>query len=137
MAVEMTRKQSSAPTATGGGERAADQRMRPLYRPRADIYETDESIVVLADMPGVAPDGIDVTLERGVLTIRGRVPDLPHEGYRRVYAEYQEGDFERSFTLSEHIDADRIEARMQDGVLTLALPKAEPARSRRIEVKAA
>lgn len=115
-----------------GGEAT---RARPTYRPRADIYETDDSVVVLAEMPGVAPDGIDVTLERQVLTIRGRTPEVTHDGYRQVYAEYGEGDYERVFTISEHVDRDGITATQKDGVLTLVLPKAAAAKPRRIEVR--
>jgi len=117
-----------------GGE---DTRARPLLRPRADIYETDESVLVLAEMPGVAPDDVNITLERGVLTIRGRMPDATHERYRQIYAEYGEGDYERIFTLSENIDRESIKAKQKDGVLTLELPKAPAARSRKIQVTGA
>src|SRR5438445_9385505 len=104
--------------------------------PPADIYETRDSIVVLAEMPGVAPDGVDITLERRVLTIRGRSAANSHPGYQRVYDEYADGDYERVFTLSENIDRDRIEATPKDGVLHLVLPKAEAAKARKIELKA-
>ena len=114
------------------------QRMppRPVFLPPADIYETKDAIIVLAEMPGVPPDGVDLTLERRVLTIRGRSAAGNHTGYQRVYNEYTEGDYERVFTLSENIDRDRIEARLRDGVLHLVLPKAESAKARRIELKA-
>src|SRR5438034_4614192 len=88
---------------------------RPVFVPPADIYETRDSIVVLAEMPGVAPDGVDITLERRVLTIRGRSAANSHPGYQRVYDEYADGDYERVFTLSENIDRDRIEATLKDG----------------------
>jgi HSP20 family protein len=109
---------------------------RPVFLPPADIYETKDSIVVLAEMPGVPPEGVDLTLERRVLTIRGRSAAGDHTGYQRVYNEYTDGDYERVFTLSENIDRDRIEARLKDGVLHLVLPKAETAKARRIELKA-
>jgi HSP20 family protein len=108
----------------------------PVFVPPADIYENRDSIVVVAEMPGVAPDGVDITLERRVLTIRGRSAASEHAGYQRVYNEYTEGDYERIFTLSENIDRDRIEATLKDGVLHLVLPKAEPAKARKIELKA-
>ena len=113
------------------------QRMpsRPVYLPPADIYETKDSIVVLAEMPGVAADGVDISLERRVLTIRGRSAANDHSGYQRVYNEYADGDYERVFTLSENIDRDRIEATLRDGVLQLVLPKAEAAKPRKIELK--
>jgi HSP20 family molecular chaperone IbpA len=91
---------------------------------------------VLADMPGVSPEGVDISLERRVLTIRGRSAANEHGGYRRVYNEYADGDYERVFTLSENIDRDRIEATLKDGVLRLVLPKAEAAKARKIELKA-
>jgi HSP20 family molecular chaperone IbpA len=109
---------------------------RPVFVPPSDIYETKDSIVVLAEMPGVAPDGVDLTLERRVLTIRGRSAASEHTGYQRVYNEFANGDYERVFTLSENIDRDRIEATLKDGVLHLVLPKAETAKARKIELKA-
>ena len=120
--------------ATVEGERT---RTRRTFIPLADIYETPEWIVVLAEMPGVAPDKVDITLERRVLTIRGRSENQQHANYRRIYAEYEDGDYERVFTLSEDIDRDRIEARHKDGVLHLVLPQAETAKTRKIELKAA
>jgi HSP20 family molecular chaperone IbpA len=109
---------------------------RPVFLPPADIYETKDSIVVLAEMPGVSPEGVDISLERRVLTIRGRSAANDHSGYQRVYNEYADGDYERVFTLSENIDRDRIEATLKDGVLRLVLPKAEAAKARKIELKA-
>jgi HSP20 family molecular chaperone IbpA len=120
------------PERLGAGERT---RTRPTYIPPTDIYETPDSIVVLAEMPGVAPDGVDITLERRVLTICGRATEQQHKGYQQVYAEYADGDYERVFTLSEDIDRDRISATLKDGVLHLALPKAERAQARKIELK--
>jgi HSP20 family molecular chaperone IbpA len=109
---------------------------RPVFVPPSDIYETKDTIGVLAEMPGVAPDGVDITLERRVLTIRGRSAASEHTGYQRVYNEFANGDYERVFTLSENIDRDRIEATLKDGVLHLVLPKAETAKARKIELKA-
>jgi HSP20 family protein len=113
------------------------QRMppRPVFMPPADIYETKDSIVVLTEMPGVSSEGVDISLERRVLTIRGRSVSQDHSGYQRVYNEYSDGDYERVFTLSENIDRDRIEATLKDGVLQLVLPKAEAAKARKIELK--
>lgn len=125
---------TTSQTRTDGGERMRD---RPVYVPPTDIYETKDAIVLLAEMPGVASDGIDITLERQVLTIRGRGAAETHAGYRQVYAEYSEGDYERSFTLSTAIDQDRIEASQKDGVLRLVLPKAEAAKPRKIALRTA
>ena len=133
MAQEVRPTDQQTPAATGGAQRMPS---RPVFLPPADIYETKDSIVVLAEMPGVPPEGVDLTLERRVLTIRGRSAAGEHAGYQRVYSEYTDGDYERVFTLSENIDRDRIEARLKDGVLHLVLPKAETAKARRIELKA-
>lgn len=108
---------------------------RPLFQPRTDIYETEDGVVVLADMPGVAADGVDITLERRLLTIRGRAPAPEHDRYRQIHAEYGVGDYERSFTVSEDIDRDRIKATQKDGVLILMLPKAEQAKAKKIAVQ--
>ena len=112
-------------------------RQGPIYRPAADIFESGETVVVKVDMPGVAPGDVDVTLERRVLTIRGKVNPPTPEGYRQVYVEYGVGDYERVFTLSEEIDRDRIVANVKDGVLTLELPRAASTQPKKIEVKSA
>jgi len=132
MAQEVSRTERQLPQTTETAPRAPS---RPLFLPPADIYETRDNIVVLAEMPGVATDGVDITLERRVLTIRGRSVANEHAGYQRVYTEYADGDYERAFTLSENIDRDRIEATLKNGVLHLVLPKAETAKARRIELK--
>lgn len=129
----MTSPKQEVDRGRNGGE------MRPaiVYRPDSDIYETEDHVVIVADMPGVSPDGMDVTIEHRVLTIRGRVAGHSHSGYRQVYAEYGVGDFERVFTISEDIDREHIRASMKDGVLMLELPKAASAKTKKIEVKAA
>jgi len=133
MAQEVRTTDQRTPARTETRERTPD---RPVFVPPADIYETRANIVVVAEMPGVAPDGVDITLERRVLTIRGRNAGYEHTGYQRVYNEYADGDYERVFTLSENIDRDRIEATLKDGVLHLVLPKSETAKPRKIELKA-
>ena len=107
-----------------------------VYRPPVDIFDTGEGVKLMLEMPGVGRDDVQIDLERRVLTIRGRGRSTSPEGYRRVYAEYGEGDYERVFTLSEDIDEAAIRAEMSNGVLTLTLPRAEAAKPKRIEVKA-
>jgi HSP20 family protein len=143
MATNQARTQQRQPATTQAGQEVAAPsegaertRARPVYAPRTDILETDDGLVILADMPGVSADGVDVTLERNVLTIRGRTEDDPPQGFSPVYIEYQPGDYERVFTLSEDIEAERIEAGVKDGVLRLFLPKAGPAQTKRIQVRA-
>ncbi len=112
-------------------------RERPLYAPRVDIVETEDALEILADMPGVTRDGVEVTLEQRVLTIRGRADTSVPKDLAPLYLEYEPGDYERSFTLSDVVDPAGIEARVRAGVLHLRLPKAGPAKRQRIEVKAA
>lgn len=121
-------------TATESPETARDY---PVFRPMADIAETGDGISLMLEMPGVAPDAVDISLENRVLTIRGHARMTRPENLQLVYAEYREGDYERVFTLSEDFDPDRIEAQMRAGVLTLTLPRAAAAKPRKIEVKAA
>ena len=108
-----------------------------VYRPLADIIESPDGVVVQIEMPGVPSEDVEISVERRVLTVRGRGRVTAPQGYRLVYAEYGEGDYERSFTLSQDIDEGRIAAEMKNGVLTLTLPRAEAVKPRKIEVKAA
>lgn len=91
----------------------------------------------MLEMPGVAAEDVDITLEKRVLTIRGKVRPTSPEKLQLAYAEHGEGDFERTFTLSEDFDPDKIEARVHNGVLTLTLPRAPEAQPKKITVKAA
>ena len=116
-----------------GGERT---RSRPTFRPRVDIYEADRGLMLLADVPGARPEGLHITLERRVLTIRAEVEDRAPQGYSPVYQEYEVGDFECQFTLSGDFDPDKVEASLADGVLRLTIPKAEQPEARTIKVKA-
>jgi len=134
MAQELKTTERQVPSKLDGSERT---RSRPVFVPRADIYETQDNVVLLVDMPGVASDGVDITLEKRTLAIRGYAADQPHANYRQVYAEYASGDYERVFTLSEDIDREGIEASQKNGVLRLVLPKAAPAKARKIQLKMA
>jgi HSP20 family protein len=102
--------------------------------PRADVLETDDEFLLLADMPGVTPDGVDIRFENGELTLHGRRA-ADHGGKDRAVWEYEVTNYFRTVRLTEHIAADRIEAGMKNGVLTLHLPKAEAVKPRRIAVK--
>ena len=112
-------------------------RTRRVYTPKVDIYETEDVIILLADMPGVSEEDVDITLEKNILTVSGYLSDAGHEGYGLAYREYGEGDYERTFALSDEVDRNKIEASMKDGVLKLTLPKAEEMKTRKIAVKSA
>jgi HSP20 family protein len=102
--------------------------------PRADLLETEDEFLVLADFPGVTPEDLDVRFENGELTLLGRRTPS-HAGKTRVAWEAAVTTFERTFRLTEHVAADRIEAELKDGVLTLHLPKVEAVKPRRIAVR--
>ena len=117
-------------------ERRETTRPGAYFQPAVDIFETPEELVVVADMPGVAPDAVDVDLEGDELSIEGRVRTEDYEGLKPLHVEYAVGGFYRSFTLGESVDRDGIKAQLRNGVLVLKLPKAERARARRIAVEA-
>jgi HSP20 family molecular chaperone IbpA len=102
--------------------------------PPVDIYEDDQGLVVLADLPGVEPSGLDVRVDRGVLTIQGRAAHLA--AGNPISREYQLTGFFRQFQLPDEVDPGRISAELKHGVLTLRLPRTERAQPRRIEVRA-
>ena len=104
------------------------------YVPSADIYETDEALCVVMEMAGVEKKDIDVALENDVLRIAGRIDFSKYEGMEPVYTEYNVGHYTRSFALSNKIDREKISAQVEDGVLTLTLPKAKEAQPRRISI---
>jgi len=110
-------------------------RERPSFVPRADIYETDKDVIVTLDMPGIREDNIDITLEKNILTITGNTVLDDPEGYSLAFAEYEAGDYERSFRLTDQINRDGIEAAYNDGVLRLTLPKTEAFKARKISIK--
>lgn len=114
------------------------ERTRPgkAYIPRADIYETEKSLVIVADMPGVNKDAVDITLEKNILTLTGSVEFTQPDNFSLAYTEYETGDYDRSFTLSSEIDRDNIEAAIKDGVLRITLPKVAQS-TKKIAVKAA
>ena len=110
-------------------------RSRRCFVPRADIYETEKEIIVLADIPGANDKTVDITLEKNVLSITAFVEPAIPSGFEVAYAEYEEGDYQRSFRLSDEIDRDKIEATVNDGVLRLRLPKSQEAKVKKIAVK--
>ena len=110
-------------------------RNRKVYVPKADIIETGDAMVLYADMPGVDEKSVEVTLEKNILTITGAVEPEALAGRSICYAEYDVGDYERAFTISDEVDRDRIEAAVKNGVLTLTLRKAPQAEVRKITVR--
>ena len=104
------------------------------FVPTTDIFETEQALTLVVEMPGVDKSKVDVSVEDGVLTLQGHLDLSKYEGMQPIYTEYNIGHYRRSFTLSNKIDQGRITAEMTDGVLTLVLPKAEEAKPRRIAI---
>jgi HSP20 family molecular chaperone IbpA len=128
--------ESTVAVARGNGHGRGQEDTRGSYfRPNVDIYEESEKLVVLADMPGVKSDELEVNFEDGLLTIHGKVKPRQPEQVRSAHAEFGVGDFFRTFRVSEQIDPSQITADYRDGVLTLHLPKAAAAKPRKIAVQ--
>ncbi len=104
------------------------------FAPHVDIFETEQEVVVLADVPGVAPEGIDLALEENILTIQAQRSPVQYLG-RVILEEYETGHYLRRFTLAESIDQERIEAALVNGVLKVRLPKLGPSQPKKITVK--
>lgn len=104
------------------------------YVPYADIFETDEALCVVMEMPGVEKKDLNVGLENDVLRVDGRIDFSNYDGMEPLYTEYNVGHYTRSFGLSSKVDRDGISAQLDDGVLTLVLPKAKEAQPRRIPI---
>lgn len=110
---------------------------QPVFSPATDIYEKDDAILVICDMPGVSDSDIDITLENDVLSIIGRQHvDVP-DGFKAVHQGYQSGILRRAFTITTAIDQDKIDAKLNNGVLHVVLPKTAAATPKKIEVKTA
>jgi HSP20 family molecular chaperone IbpA len=106
-----------------------------VFTPAVDIIEKKDDIIVIADMPGVDRESVDINLENNVLTIYGKVGIENPADHRLITSEYGTGDYQRVFTLSDEVDRDNIKATVRNGVLKLVLPKTEKVRSRRIMVE--
>ena len=104
------------------------------YVPATDIYETDDALTVVMEVPGVERKDIDINLERDVIRVEAHIDPSKYDGLDPLYTEYNVGHFARSFTLSSKIDQQQIGAQLEDGVLTLTLRKAKDAMPRRIEI---
>jgi HSP20 family molecular chaperone IbpA len=108
---------------------------REVYTPPIDIREEPEGLVLEADLPGATERDLQIQLEDNVLNLYARIEPPPSQGGRLIHEEYRLGDYRRSFILSDEVDRERITAELKNGVLKLHLPKADRARTRRIEIK--
>ena len=121
---------------TAASSAAEHTKPGPTFTPAVDIFETDTAITLLADMPGVKAQDLDIDLRDDVLTLTGEVPSPESTDEAVVMREYVTGKYFRQFNLSEAIDQAKIEANLKDGVLRLALPKVEKATPRKIAIAA-
>ena len=118
------------------GENGERTRECMCFVPRADIFETDDDIYLVVDVPGTDENSIDITIEKNVLTLNAYTEAEDLDGYALNLNEYEIGDYQRNFRLSNAIDREKIQASVKDGVLRLQLPKAGEAKSRKIAVNA-
>lgn len=105
-----------------------------FYVPYTDVYETEDALTLVMEMPGVDRKNLDVALENDVLRVEGKIDFSKYQEMEPVYTEYNVGHYARSFALSNRVEQDHIRAQLEDGVLTLTLPKTAAARSRRIAI---
>jgi HSP20 family protein len=105
------------------------------FLPTADIFEAENALHVILEMPGVEKDNINVSVREGVLSIDGRLDFSKYKDLQPLYTEYNIGNYSRSFRLSSAIDQTKIVAELRDGVLSLTLPKVEEAKPRAIQIK--
>jgi HSP20 family molecular chaperone IbpA len=106
-----------------------------IFTPVVDIFETEQELTLLADMPGVKSENLDIDLRDNTLTLTGDVESPDTKGEEVLLSEYETGRYYRQFTLSEMIDQEKIDANLTEGVLRLTLPKVEKATPKKIEVK--
>jgi HSP20 family protein len=113
-------------------EMTRPERQPQYYVPAVDVSETPEELILRYDMPGVRKDNVDITLDKGMLSVTGRTG--PEESGTAVYRETRVGDYRREFTLPEDVDADRVTAEMNEGVLTVRIGKSEKAKPKKIAI---
>jgi len=128
--------ETTVPTTTREESAVPSTREESRYlAPPVDIFETEDQITVIADLPGVSKENVDIRVENGVLTIKGAVEHTsPGES---LYREFELARYYRQFQLSDEVDVEKISAECKNGVLTVALPKRESSKPRQIEVKVA
>lgn len=133
----MTNAVQTSSTQQGTPGTQQQQRQQQVVVPPVDVFENDNAITLLADLPGVARDQLQVRVDGDNLVLEATATPSGPDNMQLVYGEAQCPNYRRQFTLSRELDTSRIEAQLRDGVLRLTIPKAEDARPRRIEVRTA
>ena len=108
-----------------------------VFTPAVDIFETEKEITLLADMPGVKADRLTIDLRDNILTLSGEIVPFENAAEEDILVEYETGKYYRQFTIGELINQEKIDAKLNDGVLELKLPKVEKATPKKIVVKSA
>jgi len=129
---ELTQRAAATPAT-----RPPAQEAEPMLRPAVDVFENSDGITLVADMPGVSKDRLELRAERDSLVIEATAELEVPEGMEALYADVRATRYRRSFALSEELDTDKIEATLKDGVLTVRIPKRAELQPRRIEVSTA
>ena len=130
----MTQEKKSKPV---DAEPARGRPSEDAFCPLVDIYEAEDGTTILvAELPGAQSESLDVRVDKGVLTVRadGSLPPVD-EGYVATYTDFAGGEYFRAFALSDEVDREHIEASLDEGVLTLRLPKAAAAKKQKIEIQ--
>jgi len=127
-AQEIVKRQETTPS-----QREETRTLGRVMTPAVDIFESEDKITLVADMPGVNNDGLDISLEKGILTLNAEV-SIESRG-KALLREFSGANYYRQFKISEHIDADKTTAELKNGVLTLDIPKAESAKPKKIEIR--
>ncbi|WP_321370802.1 Hsp20/alpha crystallin family protein [uncultured Desulfuromusa sp.] len=125
---KIAKHQDSVPT-----HREETRTVGRILTPAVDIFESEDSLTLMADMPGIDKEGLEINLEKGVLTINGEMK-MESRG-KAIVREFTPANYYRQFKLSEHIDAEKTSAELNNGVLTLQIPKAESAKPKKIEIR--
>jgi len=129
-------RQSADRSATGARRDAKQEPREVFLRPATDIFEDDAQITLVADMPGVSRERLNVQVDHDTLLLEGTI-DVPGAAeLQALHADVRAGSYRRSFVLSQELDAERIEATLKDGVLQVRIPKRAELRARRIAVQA-
>ncbi|HMP88692.1 MAG TPA: Hsp20/alpha crystallin family protein [Kiritimatiellia bacterium] len=118
-------------------EAPVETNTRPVVTPAVNLYEREHEVMIVADMPGVDEKGVDITVEKHVLTITGNAGWNEPAGYDLQYREFAPVEYRRVFSLTSDLDVDNIKAAIKNGVLTLSIPKSEKVRPRKIAVTSA
>ena len=133
MAEKTEKSTTNIEVTSGAGKNLATREETRYMVPPVDIYETDSSLAVIVDLPGVHKDDVDIRVDQGILTIKGKVKYEPPKNLIR--GEFGLLDFFRQFQLSNEVDPVKISAESKNGVLTITLPKVEKAKQRQVKVK--